>query len=85
MAAVVSILRRTRRLVSSGIPAVISRNGTSAIFGPDPDQEEQERVDDEGDVQRLEFHSGCPFGLRRLRELDARASPGGMRAGSPEG
>ena len=36
MAAVVSILRRTRRLVASGMPAVISRNGTSAILGPIP-------------------------------------------------
>jgi hypothetical protein len=33
-------------------------------LGSDSDQEQQERVDDEGDVQRLEFHSGCPSGLR---------------------
>ena len=36
MAAVTSILRSTRRLVSSGICLVASRNGTSAIFGPIP-------------------------------------------------
>jgi hypothetical protein len=36
MAAVVSILRRTRRLVTSGMSAVASRKGTSAIFGPIP-------------------------------------------------
>ena len=36
MAAVVSILRRTRRLVASGICLVVSRNGTSAILGPIP-------------------------------------------------
>jgi hypothetical protein len=36
IAAVVSILRRTRRLTASGMPAVASRNGTSAIFGPIP-------------------------------------------------
>src|ERR1700730_18129402 len=35
-AAVVSILRRTRRLVASGICLVASRKGTSAIFGPMP-------------------------------------------------
>ena len=35
-AAVVSILRRTRRLVDSVMPAVMSRNGTSAILGPIP-------------------------------------------------
>src|SRR5215813_7590089 len=35
-AAVVSILRRTRRLVDAVMPAVISRNGTSAILGPIP-------------------------------------------------
>src|SRR5580692_3429640 len=36
VAAVVSILRRTRRFVTSGISLVASRNGTSAIFGPTP-------------------------------------------------
>jgi hypothetical protein len=36
MAAVVSILRTTRRLTASGIPVVASRNGTSAILGPIP-------------------------------------------------
>ena len=36
VAAVVSILRSTRRLVASGIWPVISRNGTSAILGPTP-------------------------------------------------
>ena len=36
VAAVVSILRRTRRLVASGMPVVSSRNGTRAIFGPTP-------------------------------------------------
>ena len=34
--AVVNILRRTRRLVASGMSAVASRNGTSAILGPIP-------------------------------------------------
>jgi hypothetical protein len=36
VAAVISILRRTRRLVASGICPVASRNGTSAILGPMP-------------------------------------------------
>src|SRR5215472_19050024 len=36
VAAVVSILRSTRRLVASGMSAVASRNGTSAILGPIP-------------------------------------------------
>ena len=36
MAAVVSILRKTRRLTASGMAAVASRNGTSAILGPIP-------------------------------------------------
>jgi hypothetical protein len=36
VAAVVNILRRTRRLVASGMSAVASRKGTSAILGPIP-------------------------------------------------
>ena len=36
MAAVVSILRATRRFVASSMSAVLSRNGTSAILGPTP-------------------------------------------------
>ena len=35
-AVVVSILRRTRCFVAESREAVISRNGTSAIFGPIP-------------------------------------------------
>jgi hypothetical protein len=36
VAAVVSILRSTRRWVACGICLVVSRNGTSAILGPIP-------------------------------------------------
>src|SRR5215831_9007774 len=36
VAAVVSILRMTRRLVAFDMPLVMSRNGTSAILGPMP-------------------------------------------------
>ena len=35
-AAVVSIFRVTRALVAASMSAVMSRNGTSAIFGPIP-------------------------------------------------
>ena len=36
VAAVVSILRSTRRLTASGMSAVTERKGTSAILGPIP-------------------------------------------------
>ena len=72
MAAVVSILRSTRRFAACGISVVTARNGTSAILGPMPIRSEQERVDDEGRVQRFEFSS-------RLRPagLEIRADTGG--------
>ena len=56
MAAVVSILRRTRRLVAFGIPAVASRNGTSAILGPIPIRSSRNVSMTKAAVQRFEFH-----------------------------
>jgi len=71
-AAVISILRSTRRLVASGMSAVVSRNGTSNL-GSDPDQEQQECVDDEGGVQRFEvFHRGSIQALAKLSERESR-------------
>ena len=36
-------------------------------LGPDPDQEQQERVDDEGGIQRFEFFHRAPSSVLTIR------------------
>jgi hypothetical protein len=83
--AVVSILRRTRRLVASGISLVASRNGTSAIFGPMPINRNRNMSMTKAassDSSFIRAPSAVPAQIRCARDgrRMARRTPGRSRA-----